>query len=291
MATPIFTAPERLDVADRVGDPRVPLDPTLDLTAKLSASEIERAEDDIDFLGIMSDPTARTSPAIFDHAVGSLAVLGYGRCWLARKLALPVAALVPGQRRILPYRMRLVLTAAIRIGSRWATPESVGQTAQAIEDVQVQALRSGYRVPVAYSNRYVPEAEVVLPEPLSLPSNPLPGSGEQTRIAKIRMLAYFCTNGGSRADLALRFGLSTQTVGRARARDMGLRTVGTGSQMTYVAPGQDDLVTAICSAANALAVEESAVVWRRLLAFAHKRMERLAAGQTAAERAEEAVAA
>jgi hypothetical protein len=276
---PAFAAPEHLDIARRVGDPRLPLSAAevRSLGARLSAREIERAEDDIDFLGIMSDPKRRTDPTIFDVAVGSLGVLGYGRPWLARKLGLPEAALAPRQkRRVLPYRMRLVLTAAIRIGSRWATPESTGQSAQQIEDVQRQALDLGFRVPAAYGNLYESRTTtVVLPDPADWPRARTP---EEIAKAKVHMLAYFCECGGTAGFLGRRFGLSTRTVFRSRNDDMGMRLEGETQYVTRIAEGQEDLAAEIKRALDALTVGEDALeVYRRLRAFAIERSERLAA--------------
>lgn len=282
MTTPAFAAPERPDVARRVGDPRLPLTAAqvCRLRARLTPREIERAEPDVDFLAIMGDPKRRTDPAIFDAAVGSLGVLGYGRPWLARKLGLPEAALAPRQRRILPYRMRLVLTAAIRIGSRWATPKSTGQTAEQIDEVQGQALALGFRVPAAYSNLYVPEtATTALPEEIVVPRAEGP---EAIAAAKVRMLAYFCEYGGRLRDLARRFGLTVDMVGRSRT-DVGLRCVMNDRQAS-VGPGQDDLIVEIIAAANAVSAGADAPeVYRRLRAYGTERAERLAAQEGAHE--------
>lgn len=289
MLTPVFDAPKHVDIAERVGDPRLPLAPHVarHLGVKLTPQEIERAEDDIDYLGIMRDPEARTDADIFDAAIGSLGVLGYGRAWLACAFGVDERHLQPGQRQVKPYAMHLALAAAIRIGSRWATPESTGQTAQQIEDVQRQALRLGFGVPAAYSNRYAREVKTVLPRSSD---RALSVSAEERIIAKIQMLAYFCANGGAEVALARRFGLSSRTIGRTRRDEIGLDVVADGNQHTSAAPGQDDLVAAIYRAANSLSVEEPHLVYKRLHAFAAGRKARLAAEQ-AARAAEIAAAA
>lgn len=271
MVTPGFDAPRRMDIAARVGDPRVPLDPAAvpHLGATLSTSQIARAQDDIDYLGIMGDPEARRDGAIFDAAIGSLGALGYGRLWLAKALGVDERFLRPGRDRVQAHMMHLALAAAIRIGNRWATPGSTGQSAEEIEVVKEQARRLGFRVPAAYGNRYEPEF---------IDGHVPSGADQPIPAIKIRMLAYFCEHGGSEADLARQFRLSARTIGRARNEDIGLRLVLIANFAT-VAPGQDDLVAAIYRAANALAVEDPSVVWNRLRAFATERMSRLAAGQ------------
>lgn len=276
MLTPVFDAPKHIDIAERVGDPRLPLAPHVarHLGVKLTPQEIERAEDDIDYLGIMRDPEARTDAAIFDAAIGSLGVLGYGRAWLACAFGVDERHLQPGQGQVKPYGMHLALAAAIRIGSRWATPESTGQTAQQIEDVQQDAIDRGFRAPAAYDCRYKRETKRGLPKSTDRPrvrSNP-----EDIAKAKVLMLAYFCARGGTEASLGGRFGLSTRTVGRARNDEIGLRVV-IRSRNTLLDVGQDDLMAAIFKAANAVEVGDDArAVYAQLRAFVAERAERLA---------------
>lgn len=268
----------------RVGDPRRPLDPdqVRNLSAKLSPKEIARAEPDIDYLGIMDDPEARTSAAIFDACVGSLSMLGYGRTWLARALGVDERSLRTRRGRVRPYMMRHVLTAAIRIGSRWATPESTGQTAEQIEAVRRRAASRGCRVPAAYDNRYTP-VDAALSEPGD--KKPVRDPGD-VAAAKIQMLAHFCAHGGTEIDLAHRFHLSTRTVGRARKEETGLRVV-MRDRHPMTAEGQGDLVAAIFKASNEIHTEDPVEVWKRLRAFAAERM----AGQETSEEAAEASAA
>jgi hypothetical protein len=288
LSTSVFATPERAEIAHRVGDPRTSLDPAVaaNMLAKLTRTEIERAEPDVDYVGIMTDPWLRTSGAIFDTCIGSLGVLGYGRVWLARVLRVDERHLAPGKgsREINPKLMHRALTAAIRIGSRWATPESTGQTAEQIEAAQQQALRAGYRVPAAYGNRYDGQAPSA-GTPRTPPPPPQIGQWrrtvEETTIAKIQALAYFCEHGGTETGLRSRFDLSERTLGRARREDLGMEVVPAGLNTFRPAPGQEDLVAEIVKAANALAVEEPKVVWKRLRAYAADRRERVAAEEAA----------
>lgn len=291
---PALTAPERPDIAVRVGDPRVPLDPrhARNLGARLTPREIERAQPDIDLHAIMSDPARRTSPAVFDAAVGSLGVLGYGPAWLARALGLPVATLAPRQRRILPYRMRMALTAAIRIGNRWATPEGTGQTSEQIRTVHEQAIRSGFLVPAAYGNCYEREGGMALQDEVApVMTGRWKRTPDETMAAKVRAVAYFCQYGGTTESVGARFGLSARTVCRARYEELGIKVATVALNVTRVAPGQDDIVSAVIDAANALAIEEPRKVYEQLRAFAVQRQESLAARQAARAAAETAAAA
>lgn len=293
---PVLAQPERPDVARRVGDPRSPLDPDVasDLLAKLTSQEIERAEPDIDYIGIMT-ATGLCEGAIFDRCVGSLGVLGYGRPWLAARLRMDERLLAPGApgRTIDPRLMRRVLAAAIRIGNRWATPESTGQTPEQIRATHERAIKGGYLVPASYGPRYEHEGGMALPREGATPPQ-VTGPGrwrrtpDQTIAAKIQAVAYFCEHGGSEHGVGERFGLSGRTVGRARRGDLGIEVVMDGRTHTILAPGQGDLVAEVIKAANAVAIgEDPRIVWSRLYSYAEARRRRRAA-EHAARRVHEA---
>lgn len=289
-----LNAPERPEIAVRVGDPRATLSPAVaaNMLARLTRAEIERAEPDVDYVGIMTDPALRTCGAIFDACIGSLTVLGYGRPWLARALRVDDRYLIPGKgsREIDPKLMHRALTAAIRIGSRWATPESTGQSAEEIEDAQQQALAACFRVPAAYDNRYGGLPSRVARR-RKRTQHPGYRSLDERIVAKIKAVAYFCEHGGTTESVGARFDLSARTVGRTRYEELGIEVVAEGLNTFRVAPGQEDIVAAVIAAANALAIEDPREVYAQLRAFAVQRQDSLAARQAARAAAKAAATA
>lgn len=276
---PALARPECPDVARRAGDPRSPLNPAVaaNLLSPLTRQEIERA--DIDYIGIMMATGVRKQGAIFDRCVGSLGVLGYGRVWLADRLRMDERLLAPGVswRRVDRRLLRRVLTAAVRIGSRWATPESTGQTAEQIKAIHEQAVKGGFLVPASYGPRYQREGMMALPRDGDTASPARPGVRRARVAAKIQAVAYFCEHGGSERGVGERFGLADRTVGRTRREDLGIEVMTVGLNRSALVPGQEDIVAEVIKAANAVAIgEDPQAVWSRLYAYAKARKERQA---------------
>jgi hypothetical protein len=232
------------------------------LTAPLTHAQIERAEADIDYARIMADPKLRTSARVFANCVGTLVALGYGYEWLAGVLDCHVEDLFPPvDAPVSTDLMRDALTMAIRIGSRWATPESTGQTEEEIEHAKARALADHRLPPAAYDPLY------------NYVSGAAPPDGYVTRrqhdardAVKILALALLVEqDGGSDASIGRRVGTGHKSVGTVR-KAVGLETRSLGVGAVLV-PGQDRLCALIRRAGTALELgdEHPTEIWTRLL--------------------------
>lgn len=234
------------------------------LTTSLTQREIRRAEGDIDYARIMSDPKLRTDARVLANCVGSLNALGYSHRWLANVLGVPVDALSPPRDSPVPADlMRDALTAAIRIGSRWATPESTGQSKEEIEQAKRQARDEHRHTPAAYDPIYV---YVKHSAPLHAQVAQRPPDVRDA--LRIRAVTHLVEHGGTAASVAAAVGLSDRTVERAR-RLIGLE-VARHDNVVTVAPGQGKLVRAVLrtSLELGMGIKHPTLVWTDLIAEA-----------------------
>jgi hypothetical protein len=234
------------------------------LTAALTSRQIARAEGDIDYATIMADTKLRTSPRVFSNCIGSLVALGYGYEWIARMLGCDIDSLFPSpDSSVSTDLMRDALTMAIRIGSRWATPESTGQTEQEIEHAKERARANHRYPPAAYGQLYDYIAKSAGVEGTKRMNN-------ASDALKIRALALLVEqDGGASQTVGQRVGTSGDTVERAR-KAIGLQVRHLGERGVVLAAGQDSLKRLVRRAAMALeaADQHPTTIWTRLLAEA-----------------------
>lgn len=237
------------------------------LTAPLTPAQIQRAEPDIDYARIMRDETLRTNACVFTNCLGTLVALGYGYEWLAHMLDCPVEDLFPPiDSPVSTDLMRDALTMAIRIGNRWATPESTGQSEEEIEHAKQRAQAEHRQTPAAYDPIY------------AYVSRSAPFEGYVTKrkndardALKISALALLVAqDGGTSTNIGHRVGMGPKSVQAARdAVGLRVKLVGTGPSVA-LCHGQDALLSLIRRAALDLETGDlhPTVIWTNLLADA-----------------------
>lgn len=259
--TPAATAdPQLMKLILRVSPPLTP-DEVARLTEPLTEREIARAKDDIDVRAILADPELSTNPRVFATCLGSLRALGYGWDWLAARTGVTVQDLRSNEG-LTPDRMRTALTIAVRIKSRWATPDSTGQGAEETEVAAVLATAEGYAPPAAYDQlyAYVPRNRRKQDE-----------AREDRGAVRIRALQRIITVGETSEKVGEGLGIGAHRVDSA-CRAVGLRREKTSVTLRggrALAPGQDELQAAITAAADELdRGGDPRATWLRLLAVA-----------------------